>query len=179
MDNIANSHSWIWKLSYFGLRPFYLSFLWAYKENKGINALRPEQCDGHFAGNIFVFGLKFHFFYPKGPINNKLALVQVMAWSPTDDKPVSESNTDQDLYRHLTTMGSDEWVNLHGCQNREVRLKICNPDEMWPLTHCPQWQYRKTSNIRRTLVGNIIVDHSDEVGAAPVGAAPTTSSFST
>ena len=40
--------------------------------------------------------------------------------------------------------------------------------------------YRKTSNIiRRTLVGNKIVDHSDVVGASPVGAAPTTSSFST
>ena len=34
------------------------------------------------------------------------------------------------------------------------------------------------SNIRRTL-GNKIVDHSDVVGASPVGAAPTTSSFST
>ena len=32
--------------------------------------------------------------------------------------------------------------------------------------------YRKVSNIRRTLVGNKIVDHSDVVGA-------TTSSFST
>ena len=39
--------------------------------------------------------------------------------------------------------------------------------------------YRKTSNIRRTLVGNKIVDHADVVGASPVGAAPTTSSFST
>ena len=38
--------------------------------------------------------------------------------------------------------------------------------------------YRKTSNIRCTLVGNNIVDHSDVVGASPVGAAPTTSSFS-
>ena len=40
-------------------------------------------------------------------------------------------------------------------------------------------EYRKTSNIRRTLVGNKIVNHSDVVGASPVGAAPTTSSFST
>ena len=40
-------------------------------------------------------------------------------------------------------------------------------------------KYRRTSNIRRTTVGNKIVDHSDEVGASPVGAAPTTSSFST
>ena len=39
--------------------------------------------------------------------------------------------------------------------------------------------YRKVSNIRRTLVGNKILDHSDVVGASPVGAAPTTSSFST
>ena len=43
------------------------------------------------------------------------------------------------------------------------------------------YKYRETSNIRRTLVlvGNKIVDHSDRVGASPVGAAPTTSSFST
>ena len=40
-------------------------------------------------------------------------------------------------------------------------------------------KYRQVSNIRRTLVGNKIVDHSDVVGASPVGAAPTTSSFST
>ena len=39
--------------------------------------------------------------------------------------------------------------------------------------------YRQVSNIRRTLVGNDILDHSDVVGASPVGAAPTTSSFST
>ena len=41
------------------------------------------------------------------------------------------------------------------------------------------WYYRKTSDISRTLVGNKNVDNSDVVGASPVGAAPTTSSFST
>ena len=40
-------------------------------------------------------------------------------------------------------------------------------------------EYRKTTNIIRTPVGNTIVDHSDVVGESPVGAAPTTSSFST
>ena len=35
----------------------------------------------------------------------------------------------------------------------------------------------QTSDIRGTLVGNKIVDHSDVVGASPAGAAPTTSSF--
>ena len=39
--------------------------------------------------------------------------------------------------------------------------------------------YHQTSNISHTLVGNKIVDHSDVVGASPVGTAPTTSSFST
>ena len=42
-----------------------------------------------------------------------------------------------------------------------------------------QDQYRKTSNMSPNLVGNKIVDNSDEVGASPVGATPTTSSFST
>ena len=54
------------------------------------------------------------------------------------------------------------------------------------LAHCILWNfssfpghrnYRKTSNIRRNSVGNDIVDHPDAVGASPVGAAPTTSSF--
>ena len=42
-----------------------------------------------------------------------------------------------------------------------------------------KYMYRQVSNIRRTWVGNEIVDHSDVVWASPVGAAPTTSSFST
>ena len=42
------------------------------------------------------------------------------------------------------------------------------------------YNYHQVSDIRRTLVGNQIVDHSDiVVGASPVGAAPTTSPFST
>ena len=39
--------------------------------------------------------------------------------------------------------------------------------------------YRQVCNKRRTLEGNKTVDHSDVVEASPVGAAPTTSSFST
>ena len=37
----------------------------------------------------------------------------------------------------------------------------------------------QTSNISHTLVGNKLPDHSDVVGASPVSAASTTSSFST
>ena len=39
--------------------------------------------------------------------------------------------------------------------------------------------YSQNSNISRALVGNTIFDHSDVVGVSPVGAAPTTFSFST
>ena len=39
--------------------------------------------------------------------------------------------------------------------------------------------YHQIPNISRILVANKIVDHSGVVGASPVGAAPTTSSFST
>ena len=51
----------------------------------------------------------------------------------------------------------------------------------WSVKPYPEWfkEYRQTSNIRRPLLGNIIVDHSDVVGASHEGAAPTTSSFST
>ena len=41
------------------------------------------------------------------------------------------------------------------------------------------YAYRQISNMIRTLKGNKIVDHSGVVGASPIGAAPTTSSFST
>ena len=43
----------------------------------------------------------------------------------------------------------------------------------FPLTYC------QVSNIRRTLVCNYIFDHSDVAGTTPVGAAPSTLSFST
>ena len=42
-----------------------------------------------------------------------------------------------------------------------------------------EYIYRQSSNISRTLVENTIVDHPDVVGASPVVAAPTTSSYST
>ena len=38
-------------------------------------------------------------------------------------------------------------------------------------------EYNQTSDISQTRVFNKIVDHSGVVGALPVGAAPTTSSF--
>ena len=66
-------------------------------------------------------------------------------------------------------------------------LEVIYPNVMFMV-----WifDYRQTSDLSRTLVGNKIVDHLDEVeastaenedgdGAAPAGDAPTTYSFST
>ena len=66
-----------------------------------INTLRPGRNEQHFADDIFkrIFfnenvwitikiSLKF---VPKGPINNIPALVQIMAWRRSGDKPLSEA----------------------------------------------------------------------------------------
>ena len=64
-----------------------------------INTLRPRQNGRHFPDAIFKWifyenvwilikiSLKF---VPKGPINNIPALVQIMAWRRSGDKPLSE-----------------------------------------------------------------------------------------
>ena len=45
--------------------------------------------------------------------------------------------------------------------------------------HTQLKSYHQTSNISHTLVAKKIVDHTDIVGASPVGFAPSPSSFST
>ena len=65
-----------------------------------INTLRPRQNGQHFPDNIFkhiVFNenvwisIKISLkFLPKGPINNVPALVQIMAWRWSGNKPLSE-----------------------------------------------------------------------------------------
>ena len=63
-----------------------------------------------------------------------------------------------------------------------VYMQLCCTLLCWGSSICAQWfqvMYRQVSDISGTLVGNQIIDHSNVVGASPVGAAPTTSSFST
>ena len=57
-------------------------------------------------------------------------------------------------------------------------LDIVSRQTGWKFSHqCHK--YHQIYNISLTLVGNKIADHSDVVGASPVGAATTTSSFLT
>ena len=64
------------------------------------------------------------------------------------------------------------------CPDEASKLR-CREQLGGPPARGHPWNYRKVSNISHTLVGNKIVDRSDVVGESPVGAAPTTSSFST
>ena len=80
-----------WRL--FGSRPLNEPLL--------VNTLRPRQNGRHFPDDIFKciilnenvwipikISLKF---VPKGPINNIPAMVQIMAWRRSGDKPLSET----------------------------------------------------------------------------------------
>ena len=64
-------------------------------------------------------------------------------------------------------------------ENEQEKMQFNAIENIQTLTFHQNFTYRQTSNIRRILVGNKILDHSDVAGASPVGAAPTTSSFST
>ena len=67
---------------------------------RAINTLRPRQNGCRFADDTFkrIFlnenvrtSMKISLkFVPKGPINNNPALVQIMAWRRSSDKPLSE-----------------------------------------------------------------------------------------
>ena len=77
----------------------------------GLNTLRPRQNGRRFADlneNVRIsikISLKF---VPKGPINNIAALVQIMAWRRSGDKPLSESMM-VSLLRHLCVT-RPQWV---------------------------------------------------------------------
>ena len=84
-----------------------------------INTLRPRQNGHHFADDTFnrIFvnedvkiSIKFSLkFVPKGPINNIPALVQIMAWRRSGDKPLSEPMM-VSLLTHICVT-RPRWVN--------------------------------------------------------------------
>ena len=87
------------------------------------NSLRLRQNRCHFADDIFKCNLfnenvwipiKISLkFVPKGPINNFPALVQIMAWRRTGDKPLSEPMMTQfnNTYIHMP-LGLNELTHL-------------------------------------------------------------------
>ena len=72
-----------------------------YRHNRPrFNTLRPKQNGRHFADDIFkrillnanvrIFNQISLKLVPMSPVNNKSALVQIMAWRRPGDKPLSE-----------------------------------------------------------------------------------------
>ena len=148
--------------------------------NTTLNTVRPDkmavlsQTTLFFNENARIFIEISLTLVPKGSINNIPALVHIMAWRQPGDKPLSEP-----MMVRLPTylcVTRPQWVNCN-----KVQYFWYSWTQFWLYTfsYCQKYMYRKTSNIRLTLVGNKIVDHSDVVGESPVSAAPTTSSFLT
>ena len=88
-----------------------------YKMNSfcsGLNTSRPRQNGHRFGGDTFkhiFFNENFRIsieislkIVPKGPINNIPALVQIMAWRRSGDKPLSEPMMVSLLTRHSASM---------------------------------------------------------------------------
>ena len=79
---------------------FIVGVLWSCSPQYDINTLRPRQNGRRFADDAFIciflnenvrISIKISLkFVPKGPINNIPALVQIMAWRRSGNKPLSE-----------------------------------------------------------------------------------------
>ena len=112
-----------------------------YKKN-AYNTLRPRQNGRHFADDTFhrIFvnenvriSIKYSLkFVPMGPINNILALVQIMAWCRSGDKPLSEPMMASLLTHIRICVTRPQWVNEQWIKflNMEWR-KPGNPQNFW------------------------------------------------
>ena len=88
--------------------------------NHWLNTLKPRQNGRRFADDTFkrIFlnenvriSIKISLkFVPKGPINNNPALVQIMAWRWSGDKPLSEPMM-VSLLTHICVT-RPQWVNM-------------------------------------------------------------------
>ena len=105
-----------------------------------VNTLRPRQNGRHFADGIFKcislnenvwISIKISFnFVPKGPINNIPALVQIMAWRRSGDKPLSEPMM-VSLPTHICVT-RPQWVNTANmATNIGKHFKILWNVEIW------------------------------------------------
>ena len=101
---------------------------------------------------------------------------------------LTSSSTGIIFIKYLLAQSVQKWRDLHGILTYKEEKNITGTyhNGLWDQTsgyRKTKWRltikYHQTSNISHTLVSNGLVDHSDVVAASPVGAAPTTSSFST
>ena len=90
-----------------------------------------------------------------------------------------------DYYHHHHSHQHHHYHHHHHHHRRRRHRRRCSLHHHHPHHHHHRHHhhgflnYRQVSNMIHTWESNWIVDHSDVVGASPVGAAPTTSSFLT
>ena len=90
------------------------------------------------------------------------------------------------LWSGITIVLLVELIELVICMIQNLQSRIYNVKPTTMESNIPDTQeekcneiYSQISNINRNITGETFVDHSEVVGASPVGAAPNTSSFST
>ena len=109
-----------------------------FRKYLGLNTMRPRQNGRHFADDTFnrIFvnenvriSIKFSLkFVPKSPINNNPALVQIMVWRRSGDKPLSEPMM-VSLLTHI-------WVTRPQWVKEQVKNYYLN--QIYSIKWCPQ-----------------------------------------
>ena len=121
---LQNGALWdIWCIMGFLRWVYYIHIkLWDVIPHPCLNTLRPRGNEQHFADDIFkrIFfnenvwiSIKISLkFVPRGPINNISALVQIMVWRRSGNKPLSEPMM-VSLPTHIYVT-RPQWVNFNG-----------------------------------------------------------------
>ena len=150
--------------------------------------INPTECDG-FQGAVFLIAKPVLVSRSNVSLNGDCDTFQGTPFLVAKNA-VAFNLTD----RAIVFTAKLQWFLKISIHDDDRLVCLCRSDILidcrcfqWAIFHTPtigvasteHYSYRKTSNISRTLVGSKIVDNSDVVGASPVGAAPTTSSFST
>ena len=120
-------------------------------------------------------GMNQHIF--ESLTDDKSSFNQVLVWCWSGDKDyMTQGWPLKHIYGVICLQKVEEtWIFILISQfdtSQDLRFRVSFCFQLPEIINC------QTSNISYTSVGNKIVDHSDVVGASPVGAAPTTSSFS-
>ena len=147
-----------------------LGGLWniRYPSETHLNTLGPRQNGPHFPDDIFkcIFlnenawiSIKISLkFVPKGPINKNPALVQIMAWRRSGDKPLSEPMM-VSLLTHICVT-RPQWVKPKPCEILfahnlfliyTIILKFCTEHSSITVVLCTKFQ----NNLRRLVTKQI------------------------
>ena len=133
------------------------------------NTLRPRQNGRRFAGDTFecIFlnenvriSIKISLkFVPKGPINNNPALVQIMAWRRSGDKPLSEPMM-VSLLTHICVT-RPQWMNVIGPSIFIITKSVRNnlTSYLWIHNHLSLWFYLPFIYIRLCYACRVIIIH--------------------